>query len=357
VNRIAFSALAAFAFSTGADAAPVPREPIDPKAVALPAKAFLWFTQGKWRIFRSETPTYLEATDKTKACTVRYYLAPLGVESGRLIYEAECARFGGWQPVWVAEDRSVLFRSGSVHAWYDPKKVPLALTGGEKGLGQIKIPGTEGGAHIHVANELGAVVSASVQLEGPYYSEPLFFVPLDGKEFLPEKAVRLSDHYTHSFEWNIKIDGHRVAWGEGVYDTKAKDKWSPLPAKRKPELRALSGDTAVYEALADKGEAGDKELIAFDLATHKVLSAGPRKPNELLVVARDRTGLFFRATGAGTEWEVFARDLADSKAKELFAAPIGKLDSVPKYFITREGVQFFQGDRIKAVGWNTKSEK
>ena len=355
MNRIAFSALAAFAFSTGADAAPVPKEPIDPKAVALPAKAFLWFTQGKWRIFRSVTPTYLEATDKTKACTVRYYLAPLGVESGRLICEAESERFSGWEPKWVSEDRSVLFSHTFGHIWYDPKKGPISVKAGDAGTEKITIAETVEDARIHVANETGAVVSAFVPPVDNWSNQPIFFVPFDDKKFLVDKSVRLSEDYPHSFEWNIKIDGHRVAWGEGVYDTKAKIKWSPLPAKRKPELRALSGDTAVYEALADKGEEGDKELIAFDVVSHKVLSAGPRKPNELLVAARDRTGLFFRATGGG--WEVFARNLADSKAGELFAAPIGILDSLPKYFITRQGVQFYHGDRIKAVDWNTKSEK
>ena len=333
------------ALGVQAAAAPVLKEPVDPKAVALPEKCHLCFAQGKWLLCRHSTPVPRGRDDKADRATIRYYLAPLGVEKGRLVFEAECDIFTEPRPMLITDDRDVLFTSVWGCVWYDPKNGPLA-TGADNGSAPLLLPGSKRTAGIKVANEFGC----AAQFLDEKSNAPLYYVPLKGTEFQPDQAVLLSKNYGHSFEWNVKIDGRRIAWGEGVYDAETKVKWSPLQAKRKPELRALSGDTVVYEALAKNGR--DKEVIAFDAVTQKVLSVRPRKDNELLVGARDRLGLFFRSTGAGDAWEVFGADLADAAAKDIFATPIGDHKSVPTHYLTRDGVRFYTNDGFKSVGWN-----
>lgn len=339
--------------ATGVSAAPVPKAEVDPKAVELPPKSALEFMQGKWQIHRTKEPLPRRPEDNTDRWVLRYYLGTIGAKTGRLVYEAECNIFNEMRPKWVADDRSVLFAGPWCHAWYEPRGKPVAVNS-ETTKENIKLPGSENAASFHVANSFGAVVQCGQSNGDEPDTEPLYFVPLKGFTFDTENAVRLSDHYPHSFEWEVWMDGPRIAWGEGVYDIKGKTKWSPLPKERKPELMSITGDTVVYEARTGKGD--EKEVIALDIPTRKELSVRPRKPNERMAAAQDRVGLFFRSTGVGTKkWVVFAADLSDAAAKELAVESIGDHEWAPKYFISRDGIHVLVKDEYQLVRWPAKA--
>jgi hypothetical protein len=340
--------------AVGVSAAPVPKAEVDPKGVELPLKSYLEFMQGKWQIHRNKEPLPRRPEDNTDRWILRYYLGPVGAKSGRLVYEAECNIFNEMRPKWVADDRSVLFASPWSHAWYDPQGEPVRVTA-QTTKENLRLPVSKNAAHLHVANSFGAVVQVFEEVEHTQSNQPLYFVPLKGTTFDTANAVRLSDDYPHSFEWNIQMDGPRIAWGEGLYDVRGKTKWTPLPTKRKPELMALSGDTVVCEARTGKGD--EKEVIAFDIPTRKELSIRSRKPNEVLVAAQDRVGLFFRSTGVGDKWEVFAADLTDAPVKELAVEAIGDHKSLPQRFVSRDGLHVLVKGEYQLVRWPAKTVK